>query len=264
MEWVTEGVRGLSDLPFPLLLAVAGLLAFAESGLGVGSVVPGETAVVILGAAAADPVRYPVMLVVVALGVTAGDHVGYWLGRTNGERMRETRAVRRLGVRHWDRATGALHRYGAAAVFVTRLVPVVRTLTPAAAGVANVPYRRFLLASLAGSLLWSAVFVSLGAFAGASASRLEQLFGWGAWILFGLVTAAVAAVLVVRRRRARPDRDEEAEPDERPAGSADEERAGSADERPAGSADGERAGDDVRGALVTTPGGEQDAITDAP
>ncbi|MBE1530783.1 DedA family protein [Actinomadura algeriensis] len=203
MEWVTEAVRGLSDLPFPLLLAVAGVLAFAESGLGVGSVVPGETAVVILGAAAADPVRYPVMLVVVALGVTAGDHVGYWLGRSNGERMRETRAVRRLGVRHWDRATGALRRYGAAAVFVTRLVPVVRTLTPAAAGVANVPYRRFLVASLAGSLLWSAVFVSLGAFAGASASRLEQLLGWGAWIVFGLAAALIIAVLVVRRARSR-------------------------------------------------------------
>lgn len=203
MEWVTEWVRGLSDLPFPLLLAVAGVLAFAESGLGVGSVVPGETAVVILGAASADPARYPAMLLVVALGVTAGDHVGYWLGRSNGERMRETRAVRRLGVRHWDRATAALRRYGAAAVFVTRLVPVVRTLTPAAAGVAGVPYRRFLLASLAGSLLWSAVFVSLGAFAGASASRLEQLLGWGAWVLFGLAAAVAAAVLLVRRRTRR-------------------------------------------------------------
>ncbi|WP_051300175.1 MULTISPECIES: DedA family protein [Actinomadura] len=211
MEWVTEWVRGLSDLPFPLLLAVAGVLAFAESGLGVGSVVPGETAVVVLGAAAADPARYPVMLLVVALGVTAGDHVGYLLGRANGERMRETRAVRRLGVRHWDRAAAALRRYGAAAVFVTRLVPVVRTLTPAAAGVANVPYRRFLLASLAGSLLWAAVFVSIGAFAGASASRLEQLFGWGAWILFGLAAAAAAAVLLLRRR-ARRARDEAPEP----------------------------------------------------
>ncbi|OLT31692.1 hypothetical protein BJF79_00355 [Actinomadura sp. CNU-125] len=228
MEWVTEGVRGLSDLPFPLLLAVAGVLAFAESGLGVGSVVPGETAVVILGAAAADPVRYPAMLVIVALGVTAGDHVGYWLGRTNGERMRETRAVRRLGVRHWDRATGALRRYGAAAVFVTRLVPVVRTLTPAAAGVANVPYRRFLLASLAGSLLWSAVFVSLGAFAGASASRLEQLLGWGAWILFGLVAALIVVVLAVRRR-ARANRD--AAEDE-PADAVDEAPSPGADETP--------------------------------
>ncbi|MFD0899738.1 DedA family protein [Actinomadura sediminis] len=203
MEWITEWVRGLSDLPFPLLLAVAGVLAFAESGLGLGSVVPGETAVLILGAAAADPARYPVMLLVVALGVTAGDHVGYWLGRSHGERMRETRAVRRLGVRHWDRSTAALRRYGAAAVFVTRLVPVVRTLTPAAAGVAKVPYRRFLLASLAGSLLWSGVFVSLGAFAGASASRLEQLLGWGAWVLFGLAAALAAAVLLFRRRARR-------------------------------------------------------------
>ncbi|MEV4247717.1 VTT domain-containing protein [Streptosporangium canum] len=67
-------------------------------------------------------------------GVTAGDHVGYLLGRRYGGRMRELAVVRRLGVRHWDRATAAPRRHGAAAVFVTRLIPIVRTLTPAAVG----------------------------------------------------------------------------------------------------------------------------------
>ncbi len=203
MDWIAEGVRVISDLPFPVVGAVAGLMAFAESGLGVGPVLPGETGVLLLGAAAVTPVRFAVMLVLVALGVTAGDHVGYLLGRRHGGRMRELAVVRRLGVRHWDRATAALRRHGAAAVFVTRLIPIVRTLTPAAAGTAQVRYRRFLPASLAGSLLWSALYVSLGAFAGASAAHLERLLGRASLILLGTLAVLAMVVSLIRHRRAK-------------------------------------------------------------
>ncbi|NRQ30858.1 DedA family protein [Nonomuraea sp. NN258] len=178
-------------------------MAFAESGLGVGSVVPGETGVLLLGVAATTPVRFAAMLLIVALGVTAGDHVGYGLGRRYAGRMRDTRVVRRLGVRHWDRATAALHRHGAAAVFVTRLIPIVRTLTPAAAGAARVPYRRFLPASLTGSLLWSGVYVGLGAFAGASATHLERLLGRFSWALLAILVLFTVAAIVIRHRRRR-------------------------------------------------------------
>ncbi|ROO84084.1 membrane protein DedA with SNARE-associated domain [Actinocorallia herbida] len=203
MEWVTRAVEGLGGLPFPAVAGVAGLMAFAESGLGVGTVVPGETGVLLLGASATGAGRFAGMLLVVALGVTAGDHVGYLLGRRYGPRMRDLAVVRRLGVRHWDRAVAILRRYGAAAVFTTRLVPVVRTVTPAAAGAARVRYRHFLPASFAGALLWAAFYVGVGAFAGASATRLEQRLGQVSWILLGGAVVLFAAVRLIRRRRAK-------------------------------------------------------------
>ncbi|MFI7644111.1 DedA family protein, partial [Nonomuraea sp. NPDC049400] len=73
---------------------------------------------------------------------------------------------------------------------------------PAAAGASKVPYWRFLPASLAGSLLWSAVYVSLGAFASASASQLAQTLGHGAWIVFGLIAAFTIVAVRVRSKRA--------------------------------------------------------------
>ncbi|GAA5772191.1 DedA family protein [Streptosporangium roseum] len=88
-------------------------------------------------------------------------------------------------------------------MFVTRLIPVVRTLTPAAAGAAQARYGRFLPASLAGSLLWSALYVSLGAFAGASAAHLERLLGRASWILLGALAVLVVVVTLIRRRRAK-------------------------------------------------------------
>src|SRR5829696_748014 len=109
-------------------LALGFCLAFAESGLGLGIVLPGETAVVVLAATMGTPAEMVMLGVAVMFGATAGDHVGY-----------------------------LLRRRGGLAVFATRLVPVVRTLTPAAAGAAALEYRRFAPASLAGSATWSAV-----------------------------------------------------------------------------------------------------------
>jgi membrane-associated protein len=63
----------------PALAAGAGL-AFAESGLGLGMLVPGETAVVLLSATMDSAGQMIALGVVVMLGACLGDHVGYLLG----------------------------------------------------------------------------------------------------------------------------------------------------------------------------------------
>lgn len=208
---ISEMVETLSSLPAPVMLSGAAAFAFAESGLGVGMFLPGETAVVLLGAAMAHSPALIPLFVVVAVAASAGDHVGYLLGRHYGERLRDTRLVARIGQEHWDRATVALNRWGAWAVFLTRLIPIVRTLTPALAGISGVTYWRFLPASLAGAVTWSATFTFAGALAGASISRIEPLIGRAGWLL-GLVLVVVVAVVVLVRRRSRasaePDSDE--------------------------------------------------------
>ena len=117
-----------------LTLALGLGLAFAESGLGLGILLPGETAIVVLAATMTSGPEMVMLGIAVMVGATCGDHVGYLLGRRYGESLRETKVVRRLGVTHYDRATGLLRRRGGLAVFLTRLVPIIRTLTPAAAG----------------------------------------------------------------------------------------------------------------------------------
>lgn len=204
---ITDGLTALSDAPLVLILLVAGAFAFAESGLGVGMVLPGETAILVLATTVTGPLRFVLMLVVVAVGVCAGDHVGYRLGRRHGAKLADSRIVHKLGRRHWDMATLALHRYGAWAVFFTRLLPVVRTLTPAVAGTSGVGYARFLPASLCGAFTWSALYVTLGAFAGASVKYVERVLGVAGWVGLGLlVCVVVVAVVRIRRRRDRRTR----------------------------------------------------------
>lgn len=177
----------------------AGLgIAFAESGLGVGMFLPGETAIVVLAATLPTWQLMIVLGVLVAVGACAGDHVGYVLGRRYGERLRTTRPVRRLGVEHFDRATDLLRRRGAVAVFATRLLPVLRTVTPAAAGTAGLSYRMFLLASFAGSCTWAGVYVGGGSVVAAAADAADGLLGRAAWIGLVVAVLVVTPMLVVR------------------------------------------------------------------
>lgn len=173
-------------------------LAFAESGLGLGMVVPGETAVVVLAATMGSPLQIGLLGLAVMIGACMGDHVGFLLGRRYGESLRETAMVRRIGQQHYDRATDVLRRRGGAAIFLTRLVPVVRTVTPAVAGASGLAYRRFVRASLAGSALWASVYVGGGSVVAGLLAATHDAFGRAAWLVIVLVAAPLVPVLVVR------------------------------------------------------------------
>ncbi|UAJ80086.1 VTT domain-containing protein [Leifsonia sp. ZF2019] len=195
LEWVTSTA---STLPVPLLWALGALFAFLENGLGLGFFVPGETIVVVLAAALSDPLSAVVMFAVVVVAGTAGDHVGYLLGRHFGTGLRDTKLIQRMGVDNWDRAVDVLRRRGAIAVFLTRLVPVIRTLTPATAGVARVRYPAFLFASLAGAATWAAVYVGAGYLLRSSLDAVRQSLGPVSSVLL-IVALAAAVVFVVHR-----------------------------------------------------------------
>src|SRR5699024_6684879 len=185
----------------PVLLALGAVLAFGESALGLGVLVPGELAVLVLGAAASTPVQVLLAMTVVTVAASAADHVGYAVGRRYGQALRGTRLVRRLGAANWDRAAALLRRRGPGALVLSRLLPLVRTLVPAAAGAARVRYARFLTGSLAGTFLWAAMWIGAGALAGQALPRVAATLGRAGWlVLAGLVLVAGLAVLRHRQR----------------------------------------------------------------
>lgn len=176
---------------------LGGAAAFAEAVLGVGLVLPGEAAVSTI-AAATSPAHLPALVLLVTLGAVAGDHLNYGIGRLLGGRLAQSRIVRRIGVRHWDRGVDLLRSRGAIALVVSRLLPVVRTLMPAVAGVARLRYRTFLAASVVGSTLWTLLWVG----AGSLVTVLLRAEAPGAVALVGLAAGALGA-RVWQRRRAR-------------------------------------------------------------
>src|SRR5699024_10505172 len=134
---------------------------------------------------------------------SAADHVGYLIGCRYGTRLRTTRVVRRVGTVHWDCAADLLRRRGPSALVVSRLLPLVRTLVPAAAGAARMRYRRFLTGSALGTLLWSALWLSAGALAGQALPRVADSLGRLGWIVLGALVLTGGALVLWRRRRRR-------------------------------------------------------------
>lgn len=174
--------------------------------------VPSEIFVVTTGALAAGGyVHLSIAIPVVALGAWLGDSMVYYLFK-----RRLSRLLDRFRWGRWlHRATlKACHKGGSsstyAAIIAGRFIPAGRTATMAAAGVAHVPTRGFLLASAIGSVMWAGWLVGLGFLTGAATDLpwwASALIGVGVGIIVGGAIAAVISLRSAwqRRRRARTE-----------------------------------------------------------
>ena len=150
--------------PIALYVAVF-TLVFAESGILLGFFLPGDTVLLAVGALTADPGRglsLTALITLVLIAAVTGDGVAYWTGARAGTPLLQRDRGRLLNRRTLERATRLYDRHGALAVIAARWIPWLRVLVPVLAGVAGMPYRRFLLANVVGAVLWGAGLLVAG------------------------------------------------------------------------------------------------------
>jgi membrane protein DedA with SNARE-associated domain len=200
----------LLHLHGPIIYAVVGALVFAEAALFFGFVFPGETAIVVAGVLASQHrVSLPILLIVIGASAIVGDSIGYEIGRRFGDRLLETKALRK----HRDKLGSAqdlLRRRGALAVFIGRFTALLRAIMPALAGSARMPYGRFLVFNALGGITWGIGFTVGGYLAG---TAFEQVAQWAGRVL-AVAVAAIALIAIFvwwlrRRRREAADADED-------------------------------------------------------
>jgi membrane-associated protein len=197
----TDVVEWLQALPQPALVGATGALVFAECTIGLGFIAPGEVGLLTASTTVDSVSRFLVLWVVVTVAAGIGDSIGYAIGRRFGPALRETKLIQKYGTEGWDKATDILRKRGAWAVFFARFLPVVRTLTPAAAGTSGLPYRKFLPAVVAGAACWSAMHIALGAALGDAAKRIEGMISTGGAVVVGVLILALVVTVLVRKRR---------------------------------------------------------------
>src|SRR5699024_10657636 len=129
---------------------------------------------------------------------------GFTLGRVLGDRM-EGRPMSARRRERLHRTTALIVRRGAPAVFVGRYIAFIRTLMPTLAGASGMRLRPFLLADAAATLTWGVANVAVGFAVGRSYRQVVHWLGAGSAVALTVVVLAVAAVWLVRRRRARTD-----------------------------------------------------------
>jgi membrane protein DedA with SNARE-associated domain len=127
-----------------------------------------------------------------ALGCLLGSIVAYWIGATGGRPLLLRYGGYILISPHdADVADRFFARYGEITIFVTRLMPIVRTFISLPAGIARMNFARFCLYTFLGSLPWCWVL----AWAGYTLGAHWQDVG-GTIRKYDYVVAAVVVVLV--------------------------------------------------------------------
>ncbi|HEX7076812.1 MAG TPA: DedA family protein [Candidatus Eisenbacteria bacterium] len=133
----------------------------------------------------------------VTLAGAVGNVVGSWAaygagargGRPLAERLASWRVIR---MEEYDQADRWLKRHGLQVAFWTRLLPIVRTFVSFPAGAARVPFWRFTLYTLLGSLPWSFALALVGRVLGEHWERIRTY-----WRGFDVIVVAALLVLFI-------------------------------------------------------------------
>jgi membrane-associated protein len=194
-------LTALVGLQPAVLYLLTGLVVTLETSLLIGLLLPGDSVVLLAGTTVTGPSRFAALVAVSTLGSLLGESVGYLIGSRYGQRVRASRAGRRLGEDTWARAESFLTGRGGRAVAAARFVAVVHAVVPVVAGSVGMPYRRFVGWSALGAAAWSATYVGIGALAGASWRHYGERLGVAALAVLALAALAVWLLRSARRRR---------------------------------------------------------------
>jgi membrane protein DedA with SNARE-associated domain len=132
-----------------------------------------------------------------------GSWIAYWVGYVGGRPLIH-RWGRYVLIRDHevDRAHAWFERHGEAAVFVSRLLPVVRTFISLPAGVARMPFGRFTVYTFLGCLPWCFALTWAGVLLG---DNWETFLRYGRPISYLIAAASVTVIgwWLYRRYRTR-------------------------------------------------------------
>jgi membrane-associated protein len=137
------------------------MLAFAEACVGLGLFVSG---VLLLSAATLlytqSLAELPQIIVLAWAGAMLGDHSGYLTGRAFGHSFHHLPLAQRYR-KNLLKAEAMVQRHGAAAIFIGRFVPAIRSVVPVLVGVSGFARLRFALLDALACLLWSLTLAAL-------------------------------------------------------------------------------------------------------
>ncbi|EBB6229681.1 DedA family protein [Listeria innocua] len=127
-----------------------------------------------------SPLNVVMVIIVATLGSVVGAILLYKVASYFGkERLTHIvlkyGRVLRLKESDIERAESFFLKYGSWAVFLCRMIPLIRSLISIPAGMTKMKMSRFLILTTAGSLLWNTVLIGLGALLGES---------WGEIVVF--------------------------------------------------------------------------------
>jgi membrane-associated protein len=129
------------------------------------------------------------VIVASVAGAYVGYDLNYWTGRFFSLAVCRRFCPRILREKNMGKARALLERFGPASVVISRFIPAVN-LPPFFAGLDSMDYGRYVVANLAGAVLWCGITVVLGYFIG----RLDIIQAYVNLLVDLVIVATIAAI----------------------------------------------------------------------
>jgi membrane-associated protein len=192
----------------PYALWGVAFIVFAECGLF--ALLPGDSLLFTVGvfvAIGAIDHSLPFVCLVLTLAAVAGNISGYWIGRLIGPPLFKPRTGlmgRILNPKYVTKTHDFFERYGNRALILARFVPIVRTFVTLVAGVGRMDFRKFIVYTAIGGVLWACGVTTLGYYMGNIPfirSNIEAVL----LLIVAVSLIPMAIEYVLHRRRARAE-----------------------------------------------------------
>jgi membrane protein DedA with SNARE-associated domain len=143
-------------------------------------------------------------LVGIVLAGVAGNLAGSWIAYAVGyfgriDLLEKNRLIH-VSPKHLKWADDWFARYGAATVFFSRMLPIIRTFISLPAGVAKMPFWRFTAYTVAGSIPWVLMLALVGEAVGDNWEDWRHKLGYLDYAVLAAIVVGVVYLLVRRRR----------------------------------------------------------------
>jgi membrane-associated protein len=181
------------------ILAVAVLL---ERSIFIGLIVPGDLMLALGGVYASEGKLSLVWVIVIGIvAALVGESIGYWLGRRFGVTLiRAVPLVRRLEPRLED-AQEYFRKHGGMTVVIGRYATAAGAFVPFSAGIAKMPYRRFIAFDIPAVAVWAGLISGFGYAVGRNLALIDRTLSRFGYVILGLLVVGFVLRLVYKRRR---------------------------------------------------------------
>lgn len=167
--------------------AIIFLVLFAETGLVIAPILPGDSLLFAVGVLAGGGflkigVAYSIMIAAAILG----DTVNYWIGHHVGPKVFYKDNARFFKKEYLEKTREFYEKHGGKTVIIARFLPIIRTFAPFVAGIGKMHYGTFFMYNVVGAFVWVTSFTSIGYFFGGLPFVKENF----EYIVIGIVLAS--------------------------------------------------------------------------
>ena len=139
------------------------LIIFCETGLVFLPFLPGDSLIFAAGAfAAIGELNIFLLWILIVIAAILGDTVNYEIGKHFGKKILNNKKITIIKKENLQKAEDLVAKYGGAAVFIARFMPIIRTIVPFVVGIGQLHYPKFIKFNALGGLIWVTLFIIIG------------------------------------------------------------------------------------------------------